>query len=132
MFMIVSVKKRKNISTMSKIRINLRGYFFEVTSKDIEKLAKSIPPSRGRRYITVIEGRTFSPKDLVAHLIAAKNVPLTKADFTTMDAIRILRKLGFKTEDTIIRFTQKKPLHSYAGVLSLGGDSLKDGDFWHE
>jgi len=113
-----------------KIRIHLRGYSFEISSRDIEKIAESIPSSRGRKYITFVGKKAFSPKDLVIRVIEEKNIPLTKMSFTTIDAVRILARLGFKTED--ISRVRGKGLLSYAGVLSLGGDSVKESEAWYD
>lgn len=112
------------------IPVQLRGYSFKVSPEDIEKIAKSTPSSRGRKYITIVGGKIFAPKDLITRLIEEKNIPLTRMDFTTMDAVRILAKLGFKTEE--INKRRRKSLLSYAGVLSLGGDSLKESKVWYE
>ena len=114
------------------VDVQLRGYKFKVRPAEVIKLARNLPPSKGRKYATVVDGRAFSPKEIVAHLIEAKNIPLTKLDFTTMDAARILRRLGFETRDLASDKRQKKSLLSFAGIVSLGGDSLKEGEAWHE
>ncbi len=54
---------------------------------------------------------------------------LTKVDFTTRDAVRILRRLGF---DTIEGTKREKRLSSFAGILSLGGNSVKESGVWYE
>ncbi len=114
------------------IDVRLRNHTFKVSTKEIEKIAKSIPSNKGRKYVTVVGGKIFSPKDLVAHLIEAKNIPLTKMDFTTMDAVRILTRLGYTTKSVGKRNVRKKTLTAYSGVLSLGGDSLRESEAWYE
>lgn len=114
------------------IDVQLRGYKFKVSPEEVILLAKTLPPSKGRKYAALVDGKAFSPKELVAHLIEAKNIPLTKLDFTTMDAARILRRLGFETRDLSNDKWQKKSLLSFAGIVSLGGDSLKESEAWYE
>ncbi len=114
------------------IRVQLRSFKFMVGPEEIEKIATKLPPSKGRKYATFVGNRTFSPKELVVHLVTAKNIPLTKMDFTTMDAVRILRRLGFETHTIGTDRKRKKSLLSFAGIVSLGGDSLRESEAWHE
>ena len=114
------------------ISIQLRSFKFEVGPEEIERIATRLPPSKGRKYATFVGGRTFSPKELVVHLIIAKNIPLTRMDFTTMDAVRILRRLGFETHTIGKERKPKKSLLSFAGIVSLGGDSLREREAWYE
>jgi len=114
------------------IDVQLRSFKFEVGPEEVERIASNLPPSKGRKYTTFVGDKTFSPKEIVVHLVEAKNIPLTRMDFTTMDAVRILRRLGFETVPIREDKKQKKSLLSYAGIVSLGGDSLRESETWYE
>jgi len=114
------------------IHVQLRSFQFKVRPEEVERIAIKLPPSKGRKYAALVRGKTFSPKEIVAHLIAAKNIPLTRMDFTTMDAVRILRRLGFETVNIGMDKKRKKSLLSFTGIVSLGGDSLRESETWYE
>ena len=114
------------------ISVQLRSFKFQVDPEEIEKIATRLPPSKGRKYATFVGSRAFSPKELLVQLVTAKNIPLTRMDFTTMDAVRILRRLGFETHPIGTDRKPKKSLLSFAGIVSLGGDSLRESEAWYE
>ena len=114
------------------VEIQLRGRKFVATPADIKNIAKHLPTSRGRKYVTIVDDKVYAPKELVDRLLMEKKLPLTRVDFTTMDAVRILRRLGFDTVPLKESRKEKRTLSSFAGMISLGGDSVKEGDLWYE
>lgn len=57
---------------------------------DVEALARDLLPDPVREHYVVISGRRFPPKQVIARATG-----LDRADFTTHQARRILRRLGF-------------------------------------
>jgi len=47
-------------------------------------------------------------------------------------AVRMLRRLRFETMSEDKKLAKKKKLSSLAGVISLGGDSVKDSEGYYE
>ena len=119
------------------MKTKLRGVEFKVSPEEVKKAAKNLSKGWGRKYAVEIEGNYFPPKDVVLELLTFKfeenGEDFTRMDFTTMDAVRILRRLGFKiVSKKDIEAPRKKKLSSLAGVISLGGDSVKDSEGYYE
>ncbi|MER3445313.1 MAG: hypothetical protein C4291_00090 [Candidatus Dadabacteria bacterium] len=119
------------------MKTRLRGVEFKVNPEEVKKATKDISEGWGRKYAVDIEGRYYPPKEVIFNLLRMKfknsNETFTRMDFTTMDAVRILRRLGFKTVgEEKKRPPKKKKLSSLAGTLSLGGDSIKDSEPYYE
>ena len=79
--------------------VRLNGVNHEIDSEKITRLAARLEPKPLDKYWVKIQGRRFSPKQVVSELL---RVPLV--DFTTMDATRILEAVGFE-----VRSTSDKP-----------------------
>jgi hypothetical protein len=71
--------------------VRLNGVNYEIDSEKITRLAARLEPKAIDKYWVRIQGRRFSPKQVVSELL---KVPLV--DFTTMDATRILAAVGFE------------------------------------
>jgi hypothetical protein len=71
--------------------VRLNGVNYEIDSEKISRLASRLEPKAIDKYWVKIQGRRFSPKQVVSELL---KVPLV--DFTTMDATRILAAVGFE------------------------------------
>jgi hypothetical protein len=71
--------------------VRLNGVNYEIDSEKISRLAARLEPKAIDKYWVKIQGRRFSPKQVVSELL---KVPLV--DFTTMDATRILGAVGFE------------------------------------
>ncbi len=71
--------------------VRLNGVNYEIDSEKITRLASRLEPKAIDKYWVKIQGRRFSPKQVVSELL---KVPLV--DFTTMDATRILGAVGFE------------------------------------
>jgi hypothetical protein len=63
---------------------------FQLESSDVVRCAQDLLPDPVREHYVVVEGRRFPPKQVLACLTG-----LDRADFTTHQARRILRRLGF-------------------------------------
>lgn len=120
------------------MKTKLREAEFEVHPEEIKKAVESLSEGWARKYAVDIDGRYYPPKEVIFNLLKMKfkntdRVHFTKMDFTTMDAVRILRRLGFKTVGKEERsLPKKKKLSSLAAVISLGGDSVKDSETYYE
>lgn len=119
------------------MKTTLRGVEFDVTKEEIIRAAAFSRKGRGRTYVVKIEGQYYPPKDVVYKLLETKfeefeDIHFSRMDFTTMDAARILRRLGFSiVEADRVEWTEKR-LTNLSGVLSLGGDSIKDSESYYE
>jgi hypothetical protein len=71
--------------------VRLNGVNYEIDSEKITRLAARLEPKPLDKYWVKIQGRRFSPKQVVSELL---KVPLV--DFTTMDATRILGAVGLE------------------------------------
>jgi hypothetical protein len=76
---------------MNRHSFELRGKRFELGRSDVEGRLKHVEPKAVTKYQVQINGRGYPPKQALA---AAIGKPV--ANFTTMDASRILSKLGFE------------------------------------
>jgi hypothetical protein len=79
--------------------VRLNGVNHEIDSEKITRLVARLEPKAIDKYWVRIQGRRFSPKQVVSELL---KVPLV--DFTTMDATRILAAVGFE-----VRSADEKP-----------------------
>ena len=77
----------------SKIRFTLRGRTFEKEQEDFLKAAKAIKPGRIQKYSTVIQGKRYPIRQVVA---AATGLPAIA--ITSQDAYRILEKFGLPVD----------------------------------
>ncbi len=80
---------------MNRESFELRGQQFDLSRSDVEERLKHVEPKTVTKYQVRINGTTYPPKQALA---AAIGKPV--ANFTTMDATRILSKLGFEVSGT--------------------------------
>jgi hypothetical protein len=73
------------------MEFTLRGNIYNLTSQDVEKAMKGVPPEKIITYYIEVNSEKYPPKQVLA-----KSLRLGKVEFTTMDASNILRRLGFK------------------------------------
>lgn len=76
---------------MNRESFELRGKRFDLSRSDVEERLKHVEPKAVTKYQVRINGKGYPPKQALA---AAIGKPV--ANFTTMDATRILSKLGFE------------------------------------
>jgi hypothetical protein len=82
---------RHMTKAMSRQSFKLRGRRFELSREDVEERMKGVEAKSVAKYRVRIGGTDYPPKQALS--VAIKQ-PLV--EFTTMDAARILKKLGFE------------------------------------
>ncbi len=78
----------------------IAGHAFELDHDRVERAAAETLPDPVREHYVVVRGRRYPPKQLISLLTG-----LDKADFTTHQARRILKRLGFVAS----RATREEP-----------------------
>ena len=88
------------IKTIVKVRIRdynremaeftIAGRRFDLERNGVEDLAAGVLPEPVREHYVVVRGRRFPPKQVISRVTG-----LDRADFTTHQARRILKRLGF-------------------------------------
>ena len=69
----------------------LRGKVYRLSRMDVERAAAKVEPRPTEKYAVMIDGRAYPPKQLIE-----ASLNLLPTTYTTMDANRILGKLGFE------------------------------------
>jgi hypothetical protein len=69
----------------------IAGHPCQLETPDIERMAAGLLPEPVREHYVVIAGRRFPPKQVIACATG-----IDRADFTTHQARRVLRRLGFQ------------------------------------
>ncbi len=72
------------------MRFILRGKAYVLTPRDVVAKMQEMSPEEIRKYYVIIKGEKYPPKQVLGEVVG-----LGRAEFTTMDAINILRRLGF-------------------------------------
>ena len=100
------------------MRFKLRDRSFELTKEEAIKVLKGESYAQnGSRYFIEIEGKHIPVKEALYEILKRKGIKLTKLDFTTQDAVRIFRKLGF---EIVVKGKKKKSLEDLIGVIKEG------------
>ena len=68
----------------------IAGHRFELEHRSVEEAAAGVLPEPVREHYVVVRGRRFPPKQIMSRVTG-----LDRADFTTHQARRILKRLGF-------------------------------------
>lgn len=76
--------------TTTSRRAVIAGQAFTLTSRDIVRRLRKVDPEPIASHFVVVEGRRFPPKQVISAVTG-----LDRADFTTHQARRTLRGLGF-------------------------------------
>jgi hypothetical protein len=71
-------------------RFTVSGHAFELDHHEVEEAVARVLPDPVREHYVVVGGRRFPPKQILACVTG-----LDRADFTTHQARRILKRLGF-------------------------------------
>ena len=71
------------------MRFRLAGRDVELAPEDLAKAAWGLKPAPVRKYAIEVGGRRYPPKQLVARMTG-----LGLSEFTTQEAIRVMRVLG--------------------------------------
>lgn len=72
------------------VRFILKGRVYLLDKGSIEKKMENIQPELVRQYYVEVNKRKYPPKQIISMTLG-----LGKVEFTTMDAVNILRRLGF-------------------------------------
>ena len=101
----------------------LRKKDFEIERKEIEKSLEGVRVEGDPQtcYYVVVNGRELPVKKALWKVLKEKGVDLTLLDFTTQDAVRIFKRLGF---DVVKR--GKGSLLEFAGAIKAGGNAVED------
>ena len=75
------------------ITFTLRGKTFEKRKGDFVKATKGLNPGRIKKYSTVVSGKRYPIRQVLA---AATNLPAIA--ITSQDAYRVLEKFGFAVD----------------------------------
>jgi len=70
--------------------VKISGQPFDLDSRDVERVTAKVLPDPIRDHYVIVGGRRFPPKQVLALATG-----LDRADFTTHQARRVLRGLGF-------------------------------------
>lgn len=74
-----------------KLTFTIGGQQFSLSREDVERKLKNEEPEELRKVFVLVSGKRFPVKQ--ALVVSAG---LMRSGFTTQDAIRVFRKLGFK------------------------------------
>ena len=73
------------------MRIILKGKAYDISREEVEKKMKGRQPEPIRKYFMIVNGVKYPPKQIIAEVL-----DLGRVEFTTLDAVNILRRLGFE------------------------------------
>ena len=113
----------------------LRGKEIELKYEDFKGVSeKKIKSDRKTKYYAIVEGKKFPVKRLLYEVLKAKGYDFTLQDFTTEDAIRILKRLGIEIREIEELDKQvskekrgnKEKILKYVGVIEIGGNAVED------
>ena len=103
----------------------LRGKEVYLSKNDVERAAQNGITGRGAAYFALIGGKRIPVKNLLQEALKNKGFYFSLLEFTTQDAVRILRKLDVEIlEDRNVGTA--KSLLKFAGVVSMGGNAVED------
>jgi hypothetical protein len=113
----------------------LKGKEYELSRADVERTAANLEPRPTEKYAVQIGGRYFPPKQLLAAVLR-----LAPSTYTTMDASRILARLGFEIispeTQSSYETSQRSPETSSSGSPSDWMEHSKDllsyADTWDQ
>jgi len=91
-----------------------------ITKKDLEKGIQAGNKGREEAYFVEFKGQLVPLKRFFYVLLKKCGYNYTLLDFTTQDALRVIRKLGVPLK------CKKKSIWDLAGSLSIGGNALED------
>ncbi len=109
---------------MDRVSFELRGKRFELSHADVEERLRHVEPKAVTKYQVRINGRGYPPKQALA---AAIGKPV--ANFTTMDATRILSKLGFEVAGPTDEVLTNKTISEQLFEAYLNSSGLTDFRF---
>jgi hypothetical protein len=75
------------------MRFILKNKVYEISKDDVIEKMRGVQPEVFRKYYIQINNMQYPPKQIIARVLE-----LGRVEFTTMDAINILKRLGFELE----------------------------------
>ena len=91
----------------------IAGRRFLLERRTVEEAAIGVLPEPVREHYVVVRGRRFPPKQIMSRVTG-----LDRADFTTHQARRILKRLGFIAATASLHSRKEKCLPSSRGLTS--------------
>jgi len=73
------------------MRFVLKRKAYELSKEEVEEKMKKVAPEVIRKHYVVIIEMKFPPKQVLGEVLG-----LGRVEFTTMDAVNILKRLGFE------------------------------------
>jgi len=110
----------------------LRGKILNISRKDFEEFLNCpLKGDRKTKYYAIVSGRRFPAKRLLYEVLKKKGYTFTLQEFTTEDAVRILKSIGievreFPKEKDLKPMKNKDELLKFAGILQIGGNAIEE------
>ena len=79
------------ITVAVKITFTIGGHEFSLSADDVERKLKGVEPEEIQQVYAEVAGKRYPVKQALA-----VSAGLIRSGFTTQNAVRVLRKLGFK------------------------------------
>jgi len=99
-------------------KFKLRGRNFELSKEEVIQILKNKSFEQyGSNYFVEVGDKHIPLKEALYEVLKSKGIGLTKLDFTTQDAVRIFRKLGF---EVLTKGRKGKALDDLIGVIKEG------------
>lgn len=110
-------------------KIRLKKNLMSFNKEEVQRLLSSFDIQRCKRthYYVQVNERWLPVKEALEKVMQTYGINLSSSSFTTRDAVRFFRQLGFevkKIEKIEGTQTQKKKLEKFIGVLDLEGNAL--------
>ncbi len=111
------------------MEVVLRNRRFIVERNEVETLLKSahIEEEPQASYFIVVEGRELPVKKALKRVLGEKGISLTLLEFTSQDAVRIFKRLGFEVVKR-----GKGNIMEFAGAIKGGGNAVEDKEKLYE
>ncbi len=103
------------------MEVTLRRVGFELDRREVEDILSKAQESGKASYYVIVKGKEIPVKRALGKVLKEKGISLTLLDYTTQDAVRIFRRLGF---DVVRR--GKSDIMRFAGAIGGSGNSVED------
>ncbi|EDP76404.1 hypothetical protein HG1285_02318 [Hydrogenivirga sp. 128-5-R1-1] len=109
------------------MEVTLRRVDFKLDRREVEDILSEAQESGKASYYVIVKGKEIPVKRALEKVLRAKGIGLTLLDYTTQDAVRIFRRLGF---DVVRR--GKSDIMRFAGAIRGNGNSVEDKEKIYE
>ena len=86
------------------------GRDFDQTKRQIEMAMEGVEPEEARKYLVEVNGLAYPPKQVLAHVTGWE-----RQSFTTMEAQRVLKKVGFSCREAVALSDGRESWVSFSG-----------------